>query len=354
MRWLAALLAFALPLHFASAQTSSCDAYLASSEVQDTQDLLRKLSALPRPIWGQYRLENHTIILTDSRAYPGCAVVIDKMVAVKVDLESPVSFLNGMYEFYFSPVLVNFPKALKAELERRGTVQALVYNTDRVFLDKLLGHPTEFEKHLKGYDTLHHHVMIHEGLHIFAQFPKWFGKPNYEWPSWDKQPDRGAVTQLCYQAPNVKRIYEKEHKVLLSTFKLLFIFERPDLAKQAAREFLQVRQSRYLLLTNTTVPSRHDPKGISCAHAEAIMELEEGVADFVGNGTRMLIGELSPRQIAEASSMLQESSFYDFGFLQMMTIYGLKSSEIDSITSRIANSMTWTEGIAAEFALAVQ
>lgn len=249
---------------------------------------------------------------------------------------------------------MNVPNSLKERLESIKVTQALIYNTDPVFLDEFLGKPSEFEKHLKGYHTLPHHIITHEGFHIFTQFSKWFGIPNYDWPSWDKQPDRDAVIRLCYQAPAVKGIYLKEHKNLLSTFKLIFIFGRPDLGRLAGKEFLRLRESRYLLLVDTKVPTAHNSAGISCPQAEAIMELEEGLADFAGNGTRYLLGEISPNQIAEGLAVPRDSTFYDFGFLQMMAIYGLRMGEISTITSRIAKSQNWSGSIGKEFSDAIQ
>ena len=302
--------------------------------------------------WGEYSPMNNTVVLTSSRGFLHCASVQkDGREIAMLVLGRSISLPNGLYSVYFAGTKQDFPKILINYLEGSGTKETLVYDISRA--DELIPGLLDYEKFLTGFNELNTAIFINEGFHANVQFPKWLGRPRSPWPDWDKQPSRDEIQPICYGPnPEVRAIFTKEYKAILAALKLSFAIPNDTLAKKAVQNFIQLRESRYKMLLQARVPSRTNTDGISCPEAEAIMELEEGVAKFVEAFTLIGAGLINHEQmITSLDSSGTNSSFYNFGLMQMAVLQHHFPDELKSITNQIATSSSWENGIFGQLLL---
>lgn len=346
---LGSLLAVATATAAPNAPAANCAAFAASKLVTDFEAKYALLKNLPYALWDQYRPETQTVMLTGLKTSANCAVVLrDGARADVLTLELPLTIQNGFYTFEY--IGGNGNSGLQIYLRTSGVNRAVVVNIDATI--GILPAPNEL---LTGYNHFDLDLTVHEGFHLnllFAKMMKHADAPM--WPDWDQQPNRSKVGELCYNSAAAKPLVERELKALLKAVKLGLLHRRFDLARQAAREFIAQRTVRYATLAEVRVPSYAVKDGISCAQAEAIMELEEGMADFVGSNSVHKLGLINDAQLIEHLSGEGDSDlFYRFGNAQMTLVHAMKGAEISTITGRIARSAKWEDGVHAEFVKAI-
>lgn len=346
----AVLLALATLSISAANASPACDAFANSDAVAKFEAKYALLATMPYSLWDDYRPETHTVILTSLKTNADCAVVLKAGTRTDVlTLDLPLTMGNGLYDFQFiggneHPGIQNF-------LRTTGVPRVLLLNLDGTKL--AIPEPNAIRM---GYNHFDLDLTVHEGFHLNLMFAKMFKHPGAgAWPEWDHQPSRDKLGGLCYSSPKAKPLFDIEMKALVRAVKLALVDRRPDLAINAGREFIQRRAERYAALADVRVPSHSVAEGISCAQAEAIMELEEGMADFLGVGTIHKLGLINDSQALEHVAVDSgDSSFYRFGSGQMLLVHALKGAEISEITGRIARSKSWEDGVHAEFKKALE
>jgi hypothetical protein len=182
---------------------------------------------------------------------------------------------------------------------------------------------------------------VHEGFHLHVQFPAWLSQPPlYAWPSWDRQPDRQELRERCYAgSPAIQAALGDEHAALLAAFDALDAADRRagrDSALAHSRRFVELRAIRRSI-TDTVTVAQGDRR-IPCALAEDLLELEEGVPQWVGHATTVRAGMSTRAGKRGSYAQLQPEAFYQFGPLQLWVLEGLDPAVLRDLTEKIARS----------------
>ena len=82
--------------------------------------------------------------------------------------------------------------------------------------------------------------------------------------------------------------------------------------------------------------------------SESIMELEEGMADYLGTTASLMIGSMSPLQVIEHLSDFHDW-YYRSGLAQLLFIYKLAPEKALEITGKISNASIWENGVFNQF-----
>ena len=109
-----------------------------------------------------------------------------------------------------------------------------------------------------------------------------------------------------------------------------------------ARAFVEQRRKRWL--SGVRVPSGSPGEAISCAQAESIMELEEGVPDFVAWMTAHQLGIVSTDRVRQRFDATMTQPFYVLGAMQLVVLRHLLGAQFPAATAQIASSSTWESG----------
>ncbi|MFW6010816.1 MAG: hypothetical protein ACOC9H_02745, partial [Gemmatimonadota bacterium] len=111
----------------------------------------------------------------------------------------------------------------------------------------------------------------------------------------------------------------------------------------AGAEFLEGRRARYALLEGVEVSASDGSPG-SCAVAEAVMELEEGSADYASWTMLFQLGRASRDQLMRRYRAVQDDAFYLTGAMQLHAIELMEPDEIGGMRERIAAAATADSG----------
>jgi len=325
-----------------------CKDFFNSSSLNSVKAQYKKLLELPF-IWKNYRPENYTTVLTNTEdSFGHCAVIIDpSQNIVEVPMANTFTFTNGLYNFYLGnqSLAGSVPVELDNFLKKKKISTALIYNVIKFPESKDI---PDYIAHLSGRDDFHLNVIVHEGFHLNIKFANLSGDKTNPWPTWDLQPERD-IGKNCYSNEIAKPFWEKE-KNALNAFVKILLLDRSNLklAITAARDFIKIRKQRYESLKDIRVPSKFNPNGISCSEAESIMELEEGMADYLGTTASLVIGSMSPLQVIEHLSDYHDW-YYRSGLAQLLFIYKLAPEKALEITGKISNASIWENGVFNQF-----
>jgi hypothetical protein len=184
-------------------------------------------------------------------------------------------------------------------------------------------------------------LALHEAFHVTAQAPAWLGaRGEHAWPAWDRpQPDRRALGSTCYQAPAGMTDRSSLERAAAA---VLDHRDVPAVCAEATA-FIAARRARWANLAASTVAAVEGP-AMSCEQAEAIMELDEGVADFVAWMTALESGNVTARRVKQRFAADQADVFYLTGAMQLVVLRRLAGSAFADITRDIATSSTWQSG----------
>lgn len=349
----------------ARAQDAACSAAATQPAVLALTKALDAVSAVG-PVWGNYTLANHPLILLDQppdTTKPVCAVIwryrdSSQIVTLRgrIRKSTPLYAMwdgdsvgrsptaNGrMMERVLSPI----PPELERTMRARGFTRAIILTA-----------PIRFEElgNLgKALVAMHADPLIiatqlavHESYHLHSQIAVWLDQAHqYAWPRWDVQPDRRALNERCYAAPAVADAHKQELAALLATWDLVSDSTHPRDAhavRQAAQHYVTLRLKRYAMLDTTTVPSPSGP--MPCAMAEDMMELEEGAPQWMAYDTAVRAGIMKPEQAGRAAN----DAFYVSGTFQLWTLQRLLGrDEMRKLTNRITAARDYHDPEASIF-----
>lgn len=215
------------------------------------------------------------------------------------------------------------PGSVRAWLEEAGVDRATIM-------------PVTFEDFPMELPTLVKvQVALHEGFHVQVQSPHWSGAAD-NWPAWDRQPDREGL-RACYGATDeVAAAFAEERERLAVAVEALLDGEDAA-ACEAGRAFLARRADRHRMLADVRV-ARHDGTPGSCREAEAIMELEEGTADYASWTRLHELGHATRGQLLRRYRAQQQDAYYLTGAMQLHAVELMQPDRMSDVTHRIATS----------------
>ncbi len=221
------------------------------------------------------------------------------------------------------------PESVRSWLEEAGVDRATIM-------------PVTFEDFPMELPTLVKvQVALHEGFHVQVQSPHWSGAAT-DWPAWDRQPDREGLA-ACYGATDdAAAAFAEERERLVATVESLLDGDVAA-ACEAGEAFLARRAARHRMLEDVRV-ARHDGTPGSCREAEAVMELEEGTADYASWAKLYELGHATREQLVRRYRAQQDDAFYLTGAMQLHATELMQPDRMAEATRRIANSTTSESG----------
>ncbi len=301
------------------APSAECAELWADSAARGLLDGLISASSPGLPVWVDYGFEQGAFVIDagDSEAGNHCLGVVQAGEVLGFSAQ-PVEpkLLTRLYGYHF-PWLGNGgpldplvaistqPQGVVAWLDGLGVPSAVIVPVE------VVGLPFEISTALKV------STAIHEAFHVEVQMPRWVG-PGGDWPVWDFQPARSEVRACYSNSPAVETAMIAERAALYETTVALMGGDSVA-ACTAGIDFLQRRAERHDLLDGFEVP-RHDGTPGSCEEAEAIMELEEGTADYGSWAALFNKGIVSTEGLKNRYRARQAEQFYLTGAMQLHSV----------------------------------
>lgn len=306
----------------------------------DASDLIEQLlqaTGADRNVWTDYDVGDGAYVLFASVPdSSGTCVGIwqdGRALSFALTAEQP-GLLTPLYGYYFrsdwyggsdDPMVEESaqPLSVRTWLESTGVQSAIILPvTVRDF-------PIELSALVKV------QLAMHEAFHVDVQGPRWWASTG-NWPTWDEQPDRSGL-QACYAANDeVAAAFEAERQQLVSLIESLLDSDTAT-ACESCRAFLAQRMARYEMLADVHV-LRQDSTEASCAEAEAILEIEEGTADFASWTVLYDLGLASRELLIRRYSAIQNDAFYMTGNMQLHAVQLMQPDSMMDVMRRIAES----------------
>ena len=323
-------------------KSSSCKSFFESKEAKKLVSQLGQLKTI-NDVWPDYRPESLTTLLTQSSPnHLSCAIVIQKgKVTHRLSFEGQLEFENGLF-FMFAgvPIAGKIPLDVIKFFEKEKITSAAFYNL--IPFPETADLP-DYAQYMLGKDDFHLNVITHEGFHLNSIIAVALGNLKIPWPKWDVQPER-KIGSLCY----VGEEWKNEQSAINAAYKLLYLQNNSKMALSAAQDFIRWREARYKALKDVRVPSKASKEGVSCEQAEAMLELEEGGADFVGTASSLDLGITSAYQVSE-HLLVYHDWYYRSGLAQLLFIRKMSRSESLQSIRRLSSANSWQQGIYWEF-----
>ncbi|GAB5536405.1 MAG: hypothetical protein Rubg2KO_26540 [Rubricoccaceae bacterium] len=365
----ALLLGVFLSFPLAHAQPSDCDSWFDEPQVHQLVGALHAI-ADAGPTWDTYTIANHPVALAgivEGSETGGCALIWRVGEAPeRLTLAEPAPFPVQLYGFWngdslganphplwsqFSATMQRTALEIEAAIRARGEARTIVLRAPlRTAELGPLGEMLE-QMDMNPVDILAR-LAVHESYHLHSQFPTWFDQEAmYAWPSWLAMSDRNTMVQTCYQGTeDVIAARDAEMQQLLATWDQLYPTKTRDVdtARAEAQRYVEARQARYALLDTATVMTSDGP--MSCADAEAVWELTEGSAQWVGDRSAFEAGISSIEIVRGSFNGNANAPFYASGSFQLWILNALLGrTQFLEMTHAITRSETPDGGIFGSF-----
>jgi hypothetical protein len=348
-----------LPAVTAAAQ-STCRTPFADSVARRELATLQRVAGAS--VWDDYRLARHPLLLVADSAYRGaagtpvCAAIWRADAPLEIvelparpRLSTPLYGMIGLdppgpggHDAAQAQALTqDLHPATATALRSRGITRVVVLPFPMDF-SRLGALGAALRQAGRDGAVMQADFAVHESFHLHVQFPAWLDQHRaYAWPAWDRQPDRTEMRDRCYAGtPEIASMLKAEHAALLAAYDLLDSASTArgrDTVIARARRFVELRTARRRHLD--TVRVAQGERRISCALAEDIMELEEGVAQWIGHATAVRSGLASRAEKRGSYGLLQPEAFYQFGPLQLWVLDWLIGAEgMRDFTASLARS----------------
>ncbi|MEL6535973.1 MAG: hypothetical protein AAFQ98_11200 [Bacteroidota bacterium] len=320
-----------------------CDSLWADSTTQEFVDLLETTTRSNHPIWKGYPLGDAAFVLyagltQDSTHCLGLWKQGEAM-AYLCSADIP-SMLTPLYSYY-----LNYPDTLVGDAKLFGTYQnAPIFSAwmEENEVDAAVFMPTDFPKFpFKIPAKVKTQLAIHEAFHIEVTLRKWYTGKGF-WPKWDVQPDRAQV-QNCYLGDSIAEgLIDREQETLALLVEALLDQDKPE-AMRLAEEFLEARQLRYDHLEGTEVSLTEQTQG-DCQAGEALMEIEEGIADYASWVKMFDIGTVSREDLLRRYRAKQKDKFYLTGCMLLHASVLMSGGKEMEVISKMVNAPSLEEG----------
>lgn len=346
-----------------AAAQGNCQAAFKDSISVRTLAAFERVAAVP-PIWGNYSLARHPLLLLADTSFhgspvtPACAAIWRARQPLKViELQVRPGLSTPLYGMLnldpAGPGAVSGGADLLESWRRRvnpaDTAKFAALDLRRAVI---LPVPLNFSNlgafgkalaQIKADPArMQADLAVHESFHLHSQFPTWLDQSKaYAWPTWERQPDRAELRQRCYAGSEaLSTALAAELSALSAAFDSLadeVTPERVDGALANARQFVALRADRRRLQDTMTVDQ--EGRRISCGLAEDIMELEEGSVQWLAQITTIRAGLVKLEKLKGTFASPQPETFYQFGPLQLLVLERLLGvDEMPRITSAIGNA----------------
>lgn len=322
---------------------ADCGPAWESVDSRELVGTLLRATGVDQPVWGSYGLGDGSYVLHAGTSPDGdaCLGLFTDGTALSFAAvpEEPV-LLTPLYGYYFdagwkdgsdAPMLVRAeqPPSIRSWLEGPGIESAVVMPVT------VPDFPMELPAIVKT------QLALHEAFHVEVQGPRWW-RGTGEWPAWDVQPDRAGV-QACYTSTEeVAGSLEEEREALVGLIDRLADDDRAG-ACEAGERFLSLRADRYRMLDEVHV-TREDGTDAGCEEAEALLELEEGTADYASWSMLYNVGQVDRDALLRRYRARQDDVFYLTGAMQLHAVQMMVPDSMLAITRGIATSSGPEEG----------
>lgn len=308
-----------------------CASFTNSPRLRNVASLLEGQEG--HDFWPNYAPEENTVVFLGAEGERGCAVVRSAGTSTTLELPAPLALPTPVYWFYMNvdPAVAAEPlrgfaaaMALGREdltdvLQEKGIGRALLINIDTG--TEALTSP-ETDAAFDGIEENLAFMVLHESVHLNLQYPVWFdqGDANGVWPSWDAQPDLATVLQDCYGL--AESAQEAEWEALRSALR----------EGESLDSFFAARDRRRS--TRTTTIEDFRGASHSCREAEAIVELEEGGADFIAFRTAVTLGWVTrDEMLAYLDLRWRAAPHYAFGLAQLWLLQERGGLDAEALTT---------------------
>ena len=318
--------------------SAECEQAWAQAPARDLVELLANATSTQTPVWSGYGLADGAYVLHAGSSESGNACLglwRGGRAQGFAALPDEPNLNTLLYGYHLPPEgnerLAEWaqPASIRTWLEKAGVERATLMPTE----------VDDFPFPLTALVKVQ--VALHEGFHVEVQSPGWAeGKTSA--PVWDLQPDLKAL-QACYSgSPAVKKELEEERTALVSHVEALLDGDSARACSTGA-EFLSRRASRRGLVEDIDVP-RHDDTPGTCAEAEAIMELEEGAADYASWTALHELALVTREQLLGRYRADQSEIFYLTGAMQLHAASLMHPEPMSRLSQDIVESATPAEG----------
>lgn len=322
------------------------------SESDEFKDFIQQFSKIKNfeNIYSGYDPYKQPIILVNSKDNKDEFVFINEG-KISYTTSSEKQEKLDLFAYYYPKakmgISFNLPKDLENHLIGNKIKRAFIFkfNFEPNIIKKLTEHS---DKYFDSMNILRLVFIIHEGFHLHITLPRWIEKDNnILWPKWDIQPNRKNLVFECYESSSeIKNLYKEELSSLIKVFETLYLDKNPlkENIKKYANDFILKRELRYKL-TNDKNLSMIKENIVNCEKAEAIMELEEGIPDFMAQIISSESKIISINQIKDFKESNIVEPFYSFGALELLILYKLDKNNFKNIIENITTSKTYEGGI---------
>ncbi|MFK8001663.1 MAG: hypothetical protein AB8H86_18865 [Polyangiales bacterium] len=334
-----------------------CEAQTASVAFRETLRDLNNISTVET--WPGYRLDGHDIVFEWLGDESHCFAHWSRGEVVTVaEHTQPMQLMLGIFGFLITDfgdkapedrmggfLVGDVPASILASLHARDAKAALawVMNPEHMLADHPLGAAMADNPRL-----WRNFLIAHESVHVNLQFARMFGEDTrHDYPSWSIQPDREALVATCFENEVARALHDEEMATNASAVREIFA-GNVDEARAHARRFIQLRRERYAVLGGAKVRGQHGTNH-TCEEAEAIWELDEGLADYVAVRALIEGGVAEPEWFIERISARdsQDASFYYSGSGQLVFLWQVNA--LESAASAILVSERPEDGIFGQF-----
>jgi len=313
-------------------------------DVQDFVRVLEKVTGTKTTVWPGYDLGDATIIV-DAGQTPGgehCLGVWKNGKALSYTrMQNTLQMLTPLYSYYLRyqgmgslPEIPYFTTAKNAPAFEDWMQHLKV--SSAVYL------PVDFSKLPFTVPALVKvQLGIHEAFHVEVMLKYWYTKKG-QWPAWDQQPDRKEVQQ-CYTYNDTGRVMIREELRILADMVEALLDNKRALACSLGTKYLAARENRYEKLQDVQIKHGEDNTG-DCRTAEALFELEEGLADYASWTLLFNIGIANRDQLLKRYRAFQQDHFYLSGSMLMHAITLMSKKPPVKIMHHIIQSSSVHDG----------
>ena len=314
------------------------------------QSLDRLRSANPQT-WDAYKPGQSTyVFLLRDVDDQWCGVIWNAGAVSTIALAAAPSFSTPMYGFHMAvPAGTGATEESKGALKRWTQAPALGEQLERMGLRRAVLVPLRPEIKLpfdlKAPQILD--IAVHEAVHLNVQVPSWTRqRGEHSWPAWtEQQPDRPDLALQCYGAAGVNVTEERGHLVDAAMAALTGGSREQVCAR--TRGFADSRRQRWSRVdaSNVTVKGGSSAPPMSCRQGEAVMELTEGLPDFVYWMSARRAAVVTEAQVKQRFMAQQRDVFYLTGSMQLVVLRHLLGERAFARLPRtIGASSSWRDG----------
>jgi len=332
-----------LPAWSQSITDCRCHSLWRKDAAREMVELLEQASRQDVSVWPGLKLGQGAIVLNAGTKAKGkhCLGVWQGGENKGYFCSSDVpAMLTPLYSYFYATDTITSDYAVFAEAGEEAP--AFSQWMEQLSIDRAVYMPVSFPDFPFELTALNKvQLAIHESFHVEVMLPYWFTGTG-PWPGWDRQPDRPGV-QSCYtHSDTVTALIQREKSALGNMVEAL-LSQKKEEAIKAGEQVLQWRAERYEWLDTVTVALQDGSPG-SCATVEAIMELEEGMADY-GSWTKLYeAGVATPEQLLQRYRATQKDHFYLTGAMFLHAISLMRSGDVMPVIQRIITSTSVEEG----------